>query len=138
MHHRLNQIISDYFITQKIRNRPLLLLTNPGKLIHKFERKSSNLLEITGKQIHQNSWVPVFSFNTETDFWKTNPEFVKCYFSTECSVLDEFSIWTSQTLNFGQLNGFLTYRILEILDRFGRIPVYNLNTSKSVLGKEYL
>jgi len=38
-------------------------------------------------------------------------------------------------LSIGHFNGFITYSIQEILDGFGRIPVYNLNTSKSVLGK---
>ena len=53
------------------------------------------------------------------------------FLSTHRKCLDPFIFEFSN----GHFNRFITYSIQEILDEFGRIPVYNLNTSKSVLGK---
>ena len=99
-----NQIISDYFITQK-----MICCTLPLPLF--------NLI------LSLPSFDPGLIFidvNVNVNFLSTHR---KCH--------DPFIFEFSN----GHFNRFITYSIQEILDEFGRIPVYNLNTSKSVLGK---
>ena len=97
MHHRLNQIISDYFITQK--NKESFLLTNPGKLNQNFLRNfdywkthpskfifyfrshwdrlnetvSSSLYLNPHWWILENSSINFYEISITGDYWKTDP-----------------------------------------------------------------
>ena len=97
MIHRLNQIISDYFITQK--NKESFLLTNPGKLNQNFLRNfdywkthpskfifyirshwdrlnetvSSSLYLNPHWWILENSSINFYEISITGDYWKTDP-----------------------------------------------------------------